>query len=206
MPDFVFAHSAVIRTLTFKMHYVSCHGSFSKWLLSDGGAGLKPAIALIRAGTETFHYRGKDKRIINFVVLDRAAWDENPGPLVYGVFDSDGRVRYIGKHEGKNSLRCRWMRHSRIHHQESARNHYVGHLDAAAHELDGRLTVACATAVDLQTALMNEGQYLSGMRPIQVATALEALWIDRVFGALWNGRHEPLVAGVTDGFVDAVVE
>jgi hypothetical protein len=157
-------------------------------------AGLVPTIAMTRARTETFRYRDMDKRIIDFRVLDAHRWDCVSGPLIYSVTDSSGHVRYIGKHQSANALRCRWVRHGYIHHQQSARTRYLEHLDAGR----GELTVSSATAAEIQRRLPSTRTASSG---VSLVKALEALWIQRHWDNVgrWNCVREPVVAGFDDG-------
>lgn len=147
---------------------------------------------MTRAQSERFHYRQMDKRIIDFRVVDDSRWARIPGPSVYCVFDEAGALRYVGKHEAETPLRARWVRRGHLHHQESSRNQYLKHLDAGA----GELLVCSATAREIWASLPATR---SEATEVGLVKALEALWVERHFGSIWNERREPLVPGFRDG-------
>lgn len=158
--------------------------------------GLHPAIQMHTARRETFWYRGMHKRIIDFDVLDPERWAQKAGPCVYAVFDISGRLRYVGKHIAQTPLRSRWVRHGHLHHQQASRTAYLEHLDGQ----QGALQVHVGHGDSLRRALPG-AQRLACDR--QLATAVEALWIDRHFGRIWNQRREPLQPGFSDGMTSA---
>ena len=149
---------------------------------------------MTEARPERFHYRGIDKRVIDFHVHDDARWTRLSGPCVYCVFDSTGAIRYVGKHQATTPLRARWIRRSHLHHQETSRNYYLNHLDGGS----GELAVYSVTAPEIWRSMPATR---SQTTHVGVVVALESLWIDRYFTLLWNGRREPLVPSFSDGLV-----
>ena len=143
--------------------------------------GMQPAIQMHTAHHETFFYRGKNKRIIGFSVVEEKAWNSVPGPLVYAVTDGQGVVRYIGKWVSNTPLRSRWIRHGFIHHHEATRNHYLREIESAR----ARLTVWVVTAEELAGRLgFTAGDDLSSK---QVAAHLELKLFDKWRSQLsWN--------------------
>ncbi len=160
-------------------------------IFNSGALGLRPVFAMTGARRERFHYRGMDKRVIDFTVQDNARWTRLGGPCVYCVFDAAGVLRYVGKHQATTPLRARWIRRDHLHHQETSRNCYLSHFDGGA----GMLTVCSITALEIWEGMPATRSETS---QVGVAVALEALWIDRHFPSLWNGRREPLVQGFSD--------
>lgn len=161
-------------------------------VFNSNALGLQPVFAMTGARPERFHYRGMDKRIIDFQIQDDTRWTRLSGPCVYCVFDSAGALRYVGKHQAATLLRTRWIRRSHLHHQETSRNCYLSHLDGGA----GMLAVYSVTAPEIWRSMPATRSQTS---QVGVVVALEALWIDRYFPSLWNGRREPLVPSFSDG-------
>ena len=162
-------------------------------VVSPVDLGMGKAIDLIGASNETFFYRAKRKRIIDYRVISENRWKSVAGPLVYAVTDWRGVIRYVGKLESESALQSRWLRHQTIHHQERARNLYIGELDAGR----GPLTVWTVSANELRKKLPKSIHIWSEK---EIVVGLEALWINRWRSQLsWNKRPEPLLAGFDDG-------
>ena len=155
--------------------------------------GMEKAIELVGARSETFFYRQKHKRIIDYRVMNERRWKNVSGPLLYAVADCAGIIRYIGKWESETALHSRWLRHKTIHHQERARNLYIEVLDAS----QGPLSVWSISVRELKPRIPTEVHHLSDK---EIAAGLEALWIKRGKSQLkWNNRNEPVPAGFHDG-------
>lgn len=155
--------------------------------------GMEKTIELISAREDTFFYRGMDKRLIDYKIINERRWSKISGPLVYAVADNYGYIRYIGKWETESALYCRWIRHKTIHHQERARNFYIAELDAKR----GPLSVWAVSISELKSRLPIHIQCLPEKL---IAQGLEALWIQRWRNQLfWNNRNELVPAGFDDG-------
>lgn len=133
--------------------YLITKGKFVETsILKPQMLGMQPAIQMHTAHNETFFYRGIDKRIIGYSVLEEKAWNSILGPLVYAVTDSAGIVRYVGKWVSSTPLKSRWIRRGHIHHHEATRNNYLKEIESgrgpltlwvsSAEELAGRLGLA----------------------------------------------------------------
>lgn len=162
-------------------------------MLRDPAAlGLVPTLELSRAPKgQTFQYRGEHKRVIESAWADATRLRKVKGPCVYAVTDSEGMVRYIGKHEGATPVGSRWYRRGHIHHA-SSRNHVIAELDAGRSPC---LLWSAAVEV-LRSCLPAAIQHWDS---VILAQGLEAEWIARWRLQLWNHRSEPLVPGFTDG-------
>lgn len=162
-------------------------------MLRDPAAlGLIPTLELSRAPKgQTFEYRGEHKRVIESAWADVTRLRKVKGPCIYLVTNSEGIVRYIGKHEGATPVGSRWYRRGHIHHA-SSRNHIIAELD------DGRgpCMLWSASVDELRSRLPAPVQHWDA---VILAQGLEAEWIARWRPQLWNQRLEPAVAGFTDG-------
>jgi DNA polymerase III subunit epsilon len=155
--------------------------------------GLEKTIELTASRSETFFYRDMHKRIIDHKVVNEKRWKDVVGPLVYVVTDSTGNIRYVGKWVTATPLYARWIRHKTIHHQESTRNLYLSELDAGR----GPLAVWSVSVDELRRKLPAN---ISTKDPKEIATGLEAIWIQRWKAQLhWNTRLEPVPSGFSDG-------
>jgi hypothetical protein len=153
--------------------------------------GMEPVFEMIAAPADkTFFYRREHKRVIEPRVLDERRLRGVPGPLVYGVTDHSGVLRYIGKWVSPTPLYARWFRHEHIHHQTSSRRHYLEELD------HGRspLMVWSASARELRSRLPS-----SDLTDYSLAEALEGLWVARWRPQLWNKNRPPYPERFTDG-------
>lgn len=154
--------------------------------------GLVPTLELSRAPKgQTFEYRGEHKRVIESAWADATRLRKVKGPCVYAVTDSEGIVRYIGKHAGATPVGSRWYRRCHIHHA-SSRNHVIAELDAGR----GPCMLWSAAVDERRGQLPATAQHWAAAT---LAQGLEAEWIARWRPQLWNQRLEPAVAGFTDG-------
>jgi hypothetical protein len=154
--------------------------------------GLEAAFDMVAAPQgRTFFYRNMDKRVIEAKVLSEHRLHSVKGPLVYGVTDSVGVLRYVGKWVSKTPLYARWFRHEFLHHQSSSRAYYLIELDRGR----GPLRVWSASVAELRPRLGSAG----GRSDTELAEALEALWITRWKPQLWNRQTPTVPAGFTDG-------
>jgi hypothetical protein len=154
--------------------------------------GLFPTLELSSAPkAQTFEYRGEHKRVIESAWANATRLRKVKGPCVYVVTDAQGIVRYIGKHEDATPVGCRWYRREHIHHA-SSRNHVIGELDAGR----GPCLLWSAAVEEIRSRLPVATRHWDAAK---LAQGLEAEWIARWRPQLWNHRHEPTVAGFTDG-------
>jgi DNA polymerase-3 subunit epsilon len=155
--------------------------------------GMEKAIELTASRAETFFYRNEHKRIIDHRVVNEKRWNGVGGPLLYVVTDHSGQIRYIGKWVSGTPLYARWIRHKTIHHQKSTRNVYLAELDAGR----GPLAVWSVSVDELRGKLPT---HISAQNSKDIATGLEAIWIERwKTQLLWNTKSEPVPPGFTDG-------
>ena len=153
--------------------------------------GMEPVFEMITAPADkTFFYRREHKRVIEPRILDDNRLRRVAGPLLYGVADHSGVLRYVGKWVSPTPLYARWFRHEHIHHQTSSRRHYLEELD------QGRapLVVWSASVRELRPRLPQ-----SDLSDYQLTEALEALWVSRWRSQLWNKNCPACPAGFTDG-------
>jgi len=156
--------------------------------------GLHRSFEMVAAPVnKTFFYRNEHKRVIEPGWTDPHRLHNIPGPLIYAVTDLDGLVRYIGKWVSETPLYARWFRHEHIHHQTSSRKRFIAELDAGR----GPLTVWSASAQELRRfPLPSDTTRLSAKQFIE---NLEALWINRWRGQLWNKACPAGAAAFSDG-------
>ena len=155
--------------------------------------GMERTIDLVSAREETFFYRNKRKRIIDYRVINGHRWKNVVGPLVYAVADFSGAIRYVGKSEADTALHSRWLRHDFIHHQESTRSLYLEEIDAER----GPLQVWSISVAEIRSKLPKPS---SSLKLKEIAAGLEALWISRWRSQFdWNMRTEPLLPEFHDG-------
>ena len=151
---------------------------------------MELAIELHGVRDETFFYRGEHKPIIDYRIVNNKRWSSTPGPLLYGVTDTSGVIRYIGKSLELGGLRSRWVRRNCIHHG-GTRKFYMEELTNVRRPLQ----VWSITTVELRRLLPP-----SSFDDRIIAKGLEALWQHRWKSQLrWIKRVEPLVAGFDDG-------
>lgn len=154
--------------------------------------GLEAAFVMIAAPPEkTFYYRREHKRVIESRVLNEHRLRRISGPLIYGVTDCEGVLRYVGKWVTPTSLYARWFRHDTVHHQTSSRTFYLQELDAGR----APLTVWSASAAELRVLLPQ----LIAMNDTQLIENLEGLWVQRWGSQMWNKKRPPVAAGFHDG-------
>lgn len=162
----------------------------SAFLITPESLRMELAIELHGVRDETFFYRGEHKPIIDYRVINNKRWSSTPGPLLYGVTDTAGVIRYIGKSLELGGLRSRWLRRTHIHHG-STRKFYMKELTAVRKPLQ----VWSVSTAELRRVLPP-----SSFNDRTIAQGLEALWQHRWKSQLaWIKRAEPLVPGFDDG-------
>ena len=145
---------------------------------------------------KTFYYsKRKNEDHCGHLPVIEAGWEDSlrfrrtEGPFIYAVVDHTDRVKYIGK-SWEKFLYQRWLRpQPYIHHRES-RDYILTELSAGR----GPLHLWSATAIELKKRM--PGHMTMDDRPF--VKALEALWINRWRGSLWNDKLEPLTPGFDD--------
>jgi hypothetical protein len=154
--------------------------------------GLVATFEMIAAPAgKTFFYRKEHKRVIDARVLDSARLHDVRGPLIYGVTDHRGDLRYVGKWVSLTPLYARWFRREHVHHQASSRGFYLDELDAGR----GPLTVWSSSAVELRDRIA----LARGLTNVALVDAVEALWIRRWREQLWNRKLPAVPPGFSDG-------
>lgn len=159
-------------------------------LITPENLRMELAIELHGVRDETFFYRGEHKPIIDYRVINNKRWSSTPGPLLYGVTDTAGVIRYIGKSLELGGLRSRWLRRTHIHHG-GTRKFYMEELTAVRKPLQ----VWSVSTAELRRVLPP-----SSFDDRMIAQGLEALWQHRWKSQLvWIKRVETLVPGFDDG-------
>ena len=154
--------------------------------------GMRAAFTMVAAPAgKTFFYRNEHKRVIEAQVLDQGRLREVNGPLIYGVTDQTGVLRYIGKWISPTPLYARWFRHDHVHHQTSSRTQYLRELDSGR----SPLTVWSACSAEIRQ-LMLTGAPANDTSLIE---GIEALWINRWKSQLWNKQTPSIPIDFHDG-------